>query len=143
MFLFVGFNKGDQYLQPVPFRRLWRNIKELFSLFQRYAIIIFSFYRSNVHVLELRSDGNSIDVVIFSMGTQKSNIGYPEIVLNGSHQPVSIAFHVKNHSVVSQEAGMPVISLDIRGRSPLSMFHISVPGQQRLFRIRVRFPKVF
>ena len=142
MFLFEGFNKGGQYLQPVPFRRVWRSIKELFSLFQRSVIIVFRFYRSNVHTLELRSDGDSIDVVIFSMGTQKSNIDYPEIVLNGSYEPVSIAFDVENHSVVGQEAGMPVISLDIRGRSPLSMLHISVPGQQRLFRIGVRFPKV-
>jgi hypothetical protein len=141
MFFFVCFNKGGQYLQPIPCRRVGCGAKEVFDLLQRFFVIIFRFDRPNVHILKLQSDGGSIDLVIFSMRSHKSNIDNSELIPNGRYEPVGIAFDVENYTVIGQEAGVPMISLDIRRRFPMSLFHIGVPCQQRLFGIRVRFPK--
>jgi hypothetical protein len=53
MFLFVSFNKGGQYLQPVSFRRVGYRIKEVFHLLQRCFVIIFRFDRGNFIIVIL------------------------------------------------------------------------------------------
>lgn len=68
-------------------------------------------------------------MVIFSMGTHKSNIDDSKLILNSCHEPVIVSFNIENHPIVCQKAGMQIMLLNICGRSPISMLHIGVPCQ--------------
>ena len=52
-------------------------------------------------------------MVIFSMGTDKSNIDNSELILNSCHEPVGVSFNIKNHPIVCQKAGVPIMLLNI------------------------------
>ncbi len=76
------------------------------------------------------------------MRTHKPDVDNPEIILNGSDDPVFIPFDVEYHTVVGQETGIPVNILDVRGTLPPGMLNIEIPCLKRLLRIRVLFPKL-
>jgi hypothetical protein len=54
-----------------------------------------------------------IDPIVFSMGTDKPDVGYTETVIHRDNQAVIIPFDVENNPVIGDDAGVTINRLGV------------------------------
>jgi hypothetical protein len=77
--------------------------------------------------LDLPLNRGSTNPVIFLMSAHETNVDNSELVVNGYHNTIRIAFEVEDNPIVSYKAGVTVNTLDVSWGSPLGPLSIGIP----------------
>ena len=83
----------------------------------------------------------SINLVVFLVCPDKSNIHGPVLVLDGYDDTVLVALDVEDHAIIGNETCIAIDRFDVGWRFPGGLFDIVIPGPQRLFGVGVLFPE--
>jgi hypothetical protein len=68
---------------------------------------------------------------ILCVSAQPRDQDHVQLVADLDLDSVIVSLNVKDHSVVAQEAGTGVTSLNVSGATPFRSFHLANPGLQR------------
>lgn len=76
------------------------------------------------------------------MGSDPFDVDDALRVTDPNDQPIFIAPNVKYNSVIGQDTGTGVSLFELDWRSPFSIFNLLAPCPERLFGVRMPFPKI-
>src|ERR1700730_7421494 len=74
----------------------------------------------------------SIDLVVFSMRTDKSYVYHSELIVYFHNYPVFIPLNIEHYSALLKNARACIHGLYFRWLIPVAFFHLAIPCQQRL-----------
>jgi hypothetical protein len=83
----------------------------------------------------------SVYLVELSMGANKPDVDHSVGVVDPGYEPVFVTGNVEDHPTVLEDAGRAEIGFDFSRGLPIGVLDLLVPGQERLFGIRMAFPE--
>ncbi len=76
------------------------------------------------------------------MSANKADKNNADVITDGDNQPIGIAFDVEHDTIVRNDAGITMCSLNIGWILPIGVRGFIVPSFQCFFGISMRFPEV-
>ncbi len=80
-------------------------------------------------------------VSYFGMGAGETHVDDTRRITDPHHEPTVVALDVEDHPVAANDSGAVVLLLHLRGRIPILLQTLAIPGEQRFLGIRMPLPK--
>lgn len=77
------------------------------------------------------------------MRTDEAHVNHPIRVVDLDHEPVVVRLDVEDHSTPFHDARVAVLFFHLLRRTPVLLFDLAIPRQERLLRLRIELPDAF